>query len=288
MTDDGLQVEVETGRGENKTTERKWIAAPFEILGACRDPNGHGWGKWIRWKDADGRPHTQHVADAALQRDPAPLCAMLADNGLTINRSQQRDFVTYLSAANVHGRVTIVKRTGWHEIAGQPVFVLPDAVIGPLGAERILLDAVAASPYESRGSLDDWQDGIGWLASGHSLPVLAVSAALAGPMLYLAGQDGGGLNFYGPSSIGKTTLLSAAASVWGRGSTPGYIRTWRATANGLEGAAASATDTALVLDELGQVDPREAGAALYSLSNGAGKARASRDGALEEMFLALT
>ena len=114
------------------------------------------------------------------------------------------------------------------------------------------------------------------------LPMLAVSAALAGPLLHMAGQDGGGLNFWGPSSIGKTTLGRAAASVWGRGDTPGYIRTWRATANGLEGVAAGATDTALILDELGQVDAREAQAALYSLSNGAGKARAARDGGLRE------
>ncbi|XIA66441.1 DUF927 domain-containing protein [Bradyrhizobium sp. TZ2] len=237
---------------------------------------------WLNSSRSDGRPHTHHVSDAALQGDPAPLCAALADDGLRINRSQQRHLVAYLSAANVHGRVTIVKRTGWHEIGGQSVFVLPDDVVAPHGAERILLDAAAAGPYEARGLLRDWQEGISRLASGHALPVLAVSAALAGPLLSLAGQDGGGLNFYGPSSIGKTTLLRAAASIWGRGDTPGYIRTWRATANGLEGAAASATDTALVLDELGQVEAREAAAALYSLSNGAGKARAARDGSLRE------
>jgi uncharacterized protein (DUF927 family) len=50
----------------------------------------------------------------------------------------------------------------------------------------------------------------------------------------------------------------------------------------LEGAAASATDTVLVLDEFGQVDGREAGAVLYSLSNGGGKVRAARDGAMRE------
>ena len=205
-----------------------------------------------------------------------------ADNGLRINRSQQRHLVAYLSAANVNARVTIVNHTGWHDIAGQPVFVLPDIVIGPRGAERAILDGSSVGSYSTRGSLGDWQEGIGRLSSGHKLPVLAVSAALAGPLLYLAGQDGGGLNFYGPSSTGKTTLLRAAASVWGRGDTPGYIRAWRATANGLEGAAASATDTALVLDELGQVESREAGAASYSLSNGTGKARAARDGALRE------
>lgn len=38
----------------------------------------------------------------------------------------------------------------------------------------------------------------------------------------------------------------------------------------------------MILDELGQVDAREAAAALYSLANGAGKQRAARDGALRE------
>ena len=114
------------------------------------------------------------------------------------------------------------------------------------------------------------------------MPVLVLSAAMAGPLLHLAGQEGGGVHFQGPSSRGKTTLLQAAASVWGRGGSPGYVRAWRATANGLEGAAASATDTVLILDEFGQVDGREAGAVLYSLSNGGGKVRAARDGAMRE------
>ena len=41
-------------------------------------------------------------------------------------------------------------------------------------------------------------------------------------------------------------------------------------------------DTCLVLDELGQVEARDAAAGLYSLSNGTGKARAARDGSLRE------
>ena len=133
------------------------------------------------------------------------------------------------------------------------------------------LDGAAQGPYAAQGSLRDWQEGVGKLATGHALPVLSISAALAGPLLDLAGQEGGGVHFVGQSSRGKTTLLQAAASVWGRGASPGYVRAWRATANGLEGAAASATDTVLVLDELGQIDPHEAQAALYSLSNGGGK-----------------
>jgi putative DNA primase/helicase len=60
------------------------------------------------------------------------------------------------------------------------------------------------------------------------------------------------------------------------------MRSWRATANGLEGAAASATDTCLVLDELGVGEARDVAASVYALANGSGKQRARRDGSLQE------
>jgi uncharacterized protein (DUF927 family) len=120
------------------------------------------------------------------------------------------------------------------------------------------------------------------MTAGHAIPMLAISTAFAGPLLHLAGMEGGGVNLFGQSSRGKTTCLQAAASVWGRGATPGYVRAWRATANGLEGAAAQSSDTVMVLDELGMVDARDAAQALYGLANGAGKQRAARDGSLRE------
>jgi putative DNA primase/helicase len=282
MDRNGLTIKREVGKGEARKTENVWIAAPFEIIGACRDARGGGWGKVLRWRDEDGRQHVQHVADAALHGEPSALCAQLADVGLSVARPRQRDFVGYLSAARINRRVRLVTRTGWHEIEGRLVFVLPGQTIGPAGGERIILDAAAHGPYEARGAIEDWSDGVARLASGHVLPVLAISAALAGPLLHLAGIEGGGLHIFGQSSRGKTTLLQLAASVWGRGDGGGFVRTWRATANGLEGAAAAATDTGLILDEVGQVDAREMAAALYALANGTGKARAARDGGLRE------
>ncbi len=278
----GLTMEVTKGRGDPAETVDEWISAPFEVLGATRDLNGRDWGKWLHWRDGDGREHTCHVSEAALQGDPAALAATLAGDGLRINRAHQKALATYLCGVTTKGRVTVVARTGWHTMAGRDVFVLPSQVIGPHGSENVILNNAALGPYETRGTLEDWRAGVGTLAGDHALAVLAISAALAGPLLYLAGQEGGGLNLFGPSSKGKTTILQAGASVWGRGGSPGYVRAWRATANGLEGTAASATDTALILDELGLVDARDAAAAFYGLSNGTGKARAARDGSLRE------
>jgi hypothetical protein len=161
-------------KGGDEPAKEEWISVAFEVMGACRDSRGCGWGKWLRWKDHDNRIHTRHVTDAALQGDPAALCAMLADEGLTINRSQQRALVSYLGGCHVKPRVMIVDRTGWHDIGGRQVFVLPSETIGPKGSEHVILDASAIGPYAAKGTLQDWQAGVGSLASGHALPILAV------------------------------------------------------------------------------------------------------------------
>ncbi len=58
----------------------------------------------------------------------------------------------------------------------------------------------------------------------------------------------------------------------------GFVRSWRATANGLEGVALGHSDTLLCLDELSQLAAKDAGEAAYMLGNGSGKSRSSRDG----------
>jgi uncharacterized protein (DUF927 family) len=279
--DEGLIKEVMSGRGKAAAPVPVWISAPFEVLGACRDPHGRAWGKQIQFRDADGRLHMRHVPDASLHGDPATLCADLAGEGLTINRKRQKELAEYLSGVVVSERVMVVGRTGWHEIRGARVFVLPGEPIALSTGERVALDGVAHGPYEACGSLEDWKRGVGALTAGHALPVFMVSAALAGPLAYLVGAEGGGAHVCGPSSIGKSAIMAAGASVWGRGGAPGYVRSWRATANGLEGAAASATDTCLVLDELGVGNPREVADSIYGLANGTGKQRARRDGSLQ-------
>lgn len=110
--------------------------------------------------------------------------------------------------------------------------------------------------------------------------MLAVAAGFAGPCLGLLKLDGGGVHLRGGSSTGKTTALAVAASMYGP---PAYARTWRQTDNALEGIAALHSDLLLILDEIGQLDPRHAGQVAYLLANGQGKGRSRRDGSPRAM-----
>jgi uncharacterized protein (DUF927 family) len=150
-----------------------------------------------------------------------------------------------------------------------------------MAVERTLYQSATsvAHTFYTGGSLEAWRGRVAEQCIGNSRLVFAVSLGFAAPLLYLTNDESAGFNLVGASSIGKTTGLRVAGSVWGgsdeRG---GYLRQWRATANGLEGVAALHWDTLLCLDELSEVNPREAAQVAYMLANGAGKARASRDG----------
>jgi uncharacterized protein (DUF927 family) len=273
----GLFITVERRRGQVEWEEDIWLSAPFEILGRVRDPQSNGWARLLRWKDDDGVIHQHPVADEDLHGDGAALCAALASRGLKIaTGSIRQHFVNYLNSAIVKDRITIVPRTGWHEIGGQKTFVLPDNT-----NSKIIVSEAITSPYYIKGSVEEWQDSVAKLVEGHSRAVFSIATAFVLPLLELVGDGGGGFNLRGPSSIGKTSLLCAASSVWSNGGEQGgHIKTWRATANGLEGVAALYSGTLLPLDELGIASPTEVGNIVYSLASGIGKQRAQRDGSV--------
>jgi uncharacterized protein (DUF927 family) len=262
------------------------ISQPFEVLGRCRsvrDAFGRAgdWGLLVRFQDWDGAVVEEIVSGERLHGDLGALCGSLHAAGFDVARDDRRRklLASYLLGFETKDRVALVMRAGWRKIGGQSVFVLPHETIAaaPL-PERVVLTAAAGNrrqgAYGASGTLVEWKSGVGRLASGHYLPMLAISTALAGPLLHLANFEGGGVHIFGPSSSGKTTVVKMAASVWRCGDT---LPTWRATANGLEGELARASDSFMPLDELGQVDAREFAHMLYMQANSVGKLRMRRD-----------
>jgi putative DNA primase/helicase len=254
--------------------EPQFVCGPLNILGRVRDPEGQSWARLIQWHDPDGVEHIAPVSDAKLHGDMPSLCGELATQGLKISTSppSRALFVRMLSNTHPDKRITIVGRTGWHNLKGADVFVLPEQVIG---AGDVILAKSVSHAYQQQGSLEEWKSAIASKAVGNTRLIFAISMALTPPLLSPCGWESGGFHLRHQSSTGKTTTFRIAASAFGG---PPNIRSWRATSNGLEGVAAAHCDSLLVLDELSQVSPREAGQIAYMLANGSGKTRANREG----------
>lgn len=257
------------------------VCGPLDAVARTRDEHGENWGVLLAWKDGDGRQHQWAMPRGMLAGDGGAIREYLLGRGLYVSpeRSAREALVKWLSIVSPAEGARCVGRIGWHTTASGHVFVLPDAVYGAIDAERVLLQSSSsvAHAFNQMGTLATWQTEIGARCIGNTRLLLAVSAGFAAALLEISGEESGGVNFQGGSRIGKSTTLRVAGSVWG-GGPHGYLRQWRSTSNGLEGIAAAHCDALLALDELGQMDPREAGDVAYMLANGAGKSRAGRDG----------
>jgi putative DNA primase/helicase len=174
--------------------------------------------------------------------------------------------------------VRLVKQAGWYNMA----FVLPNRTIGDSANERIMLESNAdAARYGVKGALQDWIGIVALMCEGNTRLVFACCVAFAGPLNDLLKGEGGGFHFVGPSSVGKSTLLTVAGSIYGGGGRLGFAHTWRGTDNGLESIARAHSGTLLALDEMGEADSRSIGSTVYMLINGMGKARATRNAELK-------
>lgn len=276
---DRLCVWEQVGRGDDARQELVPISSPVRVLAETSDEHGRGYGRLLEWQDSAGRVRrwAMPVRSLAL-RNGEEVFAALLDAGLPfIELGHKRKLSTYLMACQPERRITCVERTGWHGRA----YVLPQGSIGP-DADGVILQTAgyAANDFTERGSLSEWQQGVAGLAVGNSRLCFALSLAFAAPLLSLVGMEGGGFHLKGESTDGKTTIMKAAASVYGNPDR--YSQTWRATGNAIEGIASRRNDALLCLDELGELDGREAGQVAYMLANGQGKGRSKQDGELRE------
>lgn len=210
--------------------------------------------------------------------------ALLTQGFMTPTDAKRRGWMTeYLQSRNPSDLVRHVPRVGW---AGR-CYVLPGETLGEnKDGERVIFHSEAGieANFSQRGQLDAWKADLSRLCVGNSRMAFAVATAFAGPLLALApGTTGGGFHFTGATSIGKTTGFLVAASVWGKGTEKdpdSYMQKWRATGPALEYLGEQHNDCTLILDELGQLDPKEAGFSAYMLADGAGKNRGKAQGGL--------
>ena len=249
-----------------------WAFSPLIVEARTRDGNGQNWGLLLSVQSPDGHWHRWAMPMQLLGGNGSAYREILLSLGLQVPHAQKH-LHTYLATARPERMVRCVDKMGWHGKA----YVLMDASFGNT-EEELFLQSTAQNLFRANGSLQDWQQHLGRLCCGNSRLAFAVCAGLAAPLLKVCGMDGGGFNFQGNSSIGKTTILTIAGSVVGGGGHNGFLRSWRTTDNALETIAQAHNDGLLCIDEMAQVTPQALAEGSYMLGNGLGKARSNKDG----------
>ncbi|MHB1516500.1 MAG: DUF927 domain-containing protein [Acidiferrobacteraceae bacterium] len=251
------------------------ICSPLHVLAITYDGQTNNFGRLLRFRNTVGTWREWSMPMDLLRGSGEELRGELLSMGVELTPGTQARnlLLTYLQARPPKRRMQCALQVGWHG----KTFVLPDTTVG-IEAQDVIFQSGERGhdEYTRGGTLEGWQSDIAGKADHNPLLTLALSAAFVGPLLGKCNAEGGGIHFYGDSSTGKSTLIEAACSVWGG---PNFKRSWRSTANGMEGAATLFNDGLLALDEISECDPRDVGAIVYALGNGKGKQRASRTGA---------
>ncbi len=257
--------------------ETLWICSRLEVKALIRDKHSENWGRLLEFYDADGQLHTWAMPMEMLKGSGEEIKGELLRLGLEIaaGNKVRNLLMAYILSSNPDARARCINRTGWHE----GVFVFPHQTIGDQNEYVFFQSEVQSKDYQQCGSLEDWREQVATLCCGNSRLVLAISCAFAAMLLHHSGIESGGIHFVGESSSGKTTVLRVAASVFGGSN---YLNRWRGTINGLEALASLRSDTLLILDELAQIDAKEAGEIAYMLANGSGKIRAGKSGGSQQ------
>lgn len=273
LTDEGVFFIARDAEGNERKPE--WICARLEVTAQTRTEGAEQWGYLLEFSDPDGNAKTWAMPAAMLSGDGTEWVAYLRNMGLKMaTGSKPRNLLArYIDTRRVKTRAICTDRVGWHG----GVFVLPSGSIGRADGLRYVFQSEGGmeDQYKQGGDLRTWRSEVAAIAAGNSRLAFALCCAFAGPLLRLAGVESGGFQFRGDSSGGKTTALKVAASVYGP---PGYMQRWRTTDNALEATAVQHSDSLLILDEFGQLDPKVAGECAYMLANEQEKGRSTRGG----------
>lgn len=252
----------------------------LDILGRGKDEGG-GHYRIVRWNARGDRQERTHAVPLREIGDRHSW-AVLREGGLALasSKRQLEKLADWLQTDGPDDMHTVSHCGGWNLGA----YVLPSGELLGVPTKPLFYngDRSNAHAYGASGTASEWRDSVARLCRGNSRPLIAIGAALAAPLLHLAGLESGGFHIYGTSGAGKTTLARAGASVWGF---PGeQMLNWDSTALALSNAAAARNDGLMLLDEINQGDPGAVAQAAYRLFNGTGKMQGDREGGNRKML----
>jgi len=245
----------------------------------------NSWGMLVKFKDMNNAPRETFLKRIDWLGEKGAV-EILQDQGLRLMglKKHKFDFINeYLNEFKPETKAIGVDMVGWQD--NNSTYILPFAddsrnsytcaKEGEKPATYILQQKGVSTRFIKRkGTLEEWQRTVGAVCRGNHLHTFAILAALTPPTLKLLNEEGGFFLYAGNTSIGKSTILHVAKSVWGFEN----LGSFRATDNSLESTCKNSNDGMLFLDEIGEIEPEALDKVIYMLANGATKGRSDRSG----------
>jgi putative DNA primase/helicase len=251
------------------TTLLRWI-------GTTSLPNGGGEAKVVGFEDDYGRERVLAIPLAVLHQGNSAFASWASARGLYVPvhkgaAEKLRELINGLCERTA----VVIDRLGWVRGPDSFAFATPGRIIGGSSKDNIvLLDGLGSRvKLGHQGTQEEWQQKVAAKCRGNPRLLLMLATAFSGPLLRFTNVQPTIKHLYGESTVGKTTGLRVAGSVWCRGDDDklGPAHSWNATANSLMATAADYSGTLLCLDELRVAkNPLELA---YTLTSGQGRGR---------------
>lgn len=249
--------------------------------------NNNSWGMLVSFKDINNITRETFLKRTDWLGEKGAV-EILQDQGLQLMGLKQKDLDPineYLNNFKPEFEAVGVDMVGWQ--GDNDAYMLP-FVDDPRNcyrtssenhAEYILQQkSRAVRVLKKKGTLEEWKRTVGEVCRGNHLHTFAILVSLAAPILKLLGEEGGFFHYVGNTSIGKSTILQVAKSVWGFKD----LGSFRTTDNSLESICKNSNDGALFSDEMGEVDADILFKSIYMVGNGTTKSRADTNGNAKE------
>jgi uncharacterized protein (DUF927 family) len=215
----------------------------------------------------------------------------LSNHGLPVNSVNAKKIIEYLAsfeASNIDliKLSFVVKGVGWKLVRDRTVFVLDKMVARtrlPQDGDEVSVEFVPEAGFERfaramkpEGDYHRWREYI-TEALRFPLASFAFYASFAAPLLRLLRAPNFIIDYWGNTSLGKTTVLEVAASIWGNPhkEAGGLVFSWDSTKVFLERIANFFSDLPIFPDDSQTVDDRTLRDTLYLIANGVGRGRGS-------------
>ena len=279
-----------------------WLVAGESLIPVSRQPvvinskvfdvDGEIYKLILSYKTEDRKWKQIPAQEVATVSDKNKIVA-LSNKGLPVTSTTAKLLVDYLDAFRNENEKKFplsytVGRGGWREFGGQEIFVDPRRSNVVTHDEKkisvVVEDSAFTKALHSKGSLEEWKRAYE-MAKPSPVARLMVAASVAPPLLKVLGERNFLLYVYAPTRAGKTTALCLGASAVG---SEKIIRSFDATRNGLNGAAADVCDFPFIVDEKQVADNRlkeQLDNLVYTLANGVGRTKLNKNSTLKDLLM---